>query len=159
MQIEIFGDGIEKEDINLENYRRGSRGIIINEKNQILVVYSPKLDVYVLPGGGIEENETEEEACIREVLEETGLKTKVNKVGAKVIEYFIDSTWENNYFVLEVIEDTKTLHLTKTELELNQKPKWIDLYKLLDIFDNYNSKNIYGQEIHMREMLGLTNSL
>lgn len=53
--------------------RPSARGIIIKDGN-VAMVYSKKYDYYKLPGGGIEADECKEEALIREVSEETGLR-------------------------------------------------------------------------------------
>ncbi|HRW58911.1 MAG TPA: NUDIX hydrolase [Chlamydiales bacterium] len=52
------------------------------KNNQILLIKRRDVPVWVLPGGGIEEGETLDEAIIREVQEETGLKVKIShKIG------------------------------------------------------------------------------
>ncbi|MBT3297847.1 NUDIX domain-containing protein [archaeon] len=60
---------------------KSSRAIIVhNEK--ILLIHRIKNDMeyYVLPGGKIEENETQREAVIREVKEETNLTIEIDKL-------------------------------------------------------------------------------
>jgi 8-oxo-dGTP diphosphatase len=54
---------------------------IIVDKNCVLLIHrlKPDQDYYVLPGGSTEPNETLEEACIREVKEETGLVVTLEK--------------------------------------------------------------------------------
>ena len=47
--------------------------IILNDKNEILLQLRKDNHLYSYPGGSLELNETFEEACIREVKEETGL--------------------------------------------------------------------------------------
>ena len=42
-----------------------ARSIII-KNNKIAVLFSKKFNAYITPGGGIEENEFLEEACVRE---------------------------------------------------------------------------------------------
>ena len=53
-----------------------SQAVIIKDKEVLMVrQYVQRGDiVWNFPGGGIKENETPEEACIREVKEETGLE-------------------------------------------------------------------------------------
>jgi 8-oxo-dGTP diphosphatase len=53
-------------------------GIIFDEK-KVLLIKRRDVPVWVLPGGGIEENETAEEAIIREIEEETGLHVNVSR--------------------------------------------------------------------------------
>ncbi len=59
---------------------RASAIIIRNEK--ILLIHRKKdgKEYWVFPGGGIEDNETWDEALIREVKEETGLDVKKHKL-------------------------------------------------------------------------------
>lgn len=52
---------------------------------RILLVQRRDTPLFVLPGGGIDEGETPEEAAIREVLEETGLSIHIQK---KYAEYY-----------------------------------------------------------------------
>lgn len=48
----------------------------------VLLIKRRDVPIWVLPGGGIEDNETPDSACAREVLEETGLTvTCTRKVG------------------------------------------------------------------------------
>lgn len=55
----------------------GSAGICINEQMEILMVKSFDAEGWAVPSGGIEEGETPEECCVREVKEETGYDVKV----------------------------------------------------------------------------------
>ena len=55
----------------------GSAAICINEQREILMVKSFGLEQWAVPSGGIEEGESPEQCCIREVKEETGYDVKV----------------------------------------------------------------------------------
>lgn len=51
--------------------------IIDPNTRKILLVHHKKLHKWVQPGGHIEDNETPEEAAVREAFEETGVKVKL----------------------------------------------------------------------------------
>lgn len=53
-------------------------GIILNrEKTDVLLIKRSDVPIWILPGGGIEPNETVEEALLREILEETGFHVQI----------------------------------------------------------------------------------
>lgn len=56
-------------------------GILFSlDKSQVLLIERRDVPVWVLPGGGIEEGESSEEALIREMQEETGLRVEVKRL-------------------------------------------------------------------------------
>lgn len=50
-----------------------------NQRDQILLIKRRDVEVWVLPGGGVDQEERPEDAAVREVLEETGLHVAVTK--------------------------------------------------------------------------------
>lgn len=52
-------------------------GIVFNSRKEILMINHKKLNVWLPPGGHIEENELPEDAVLREIQEETGVKAKI----------------------------------------------------------------------------------
>lgn len=60
----------------------GVRVILLDDKKRILMVKQShkERDVWMVPGGGVEEGETSREAGVREMLEETGLKVKMGRL-------------------------------------------------------------------------------
>ena len=52
-------------------------GVALRKSNQVLVVAAPSK--LVLPGGGIEPGESEEEALYREVIEEAGWTCRIRR--------------------------------------------------------------------------------
>ena len=58
----------------------GAFTIIFNEQNRILLSHRRDMDLWNLPGGGIEIGELPTEAVVREVKEETGLDVVIGRL-------------------------------------------------------------------------------
>ena len=119
---------------------------IINKDDKILMIKRAKKEgelEWVFPGGKVEENETEEEACIREVFEETGIHVVVvDKIGERIhpntnmnITYFLCKYVGGNIKILnydEVLEiDFKGQEEIKRDIKTDIFPpvkKYIDKY-------------------------------
>lgn len=79
----------------------GVRVIVLDEDNRILMVkqHHPERDVWMVPGGRIEEGEDSPTAAVREVKEETGLDIEiggllyhvqeVSERGQRFVDFFI----------------------------------------------------------------------
>lgn len=61
---------------NLPKKRIGVGAIILNEKDEILVVKPSYKDYWSIPGGVVDENESPRGACIREIIEEVDIDLK-----------------------------------------------------------------------------------
>lgn len=156
--IEIYDSNLTKENINTSQVRTACRGIVLKD-GKYLVVRLSKWDITTFPGGGVEEGESFEDCVIREILEETGIEVTVEKHTISIKEYFIDSTWENHYFICRYVKDTNINKLTDEEQELGLVVEWKTLDTLLDIFENNPTKHEHGGNIHNREFMGLIHSL
>ena len=71
--IEIHGANAHK---TFFKTRVGCRGIVIKD-SRMLISHEVNADYFLIPGGGLEENETLEECCVSEVCEETGYIVKI----------------------------------------------------------------------------------
>ncbi len=106
-------------------YRPSVRGVILDEKNRMAMIYSRKYHFYKFPGGGIEENETRIEALAREIKEETGLSLipdsakefgevlRVQK-GKEPGKVFMQ---ENYYYTCKVADEVGEQNLSEHEKE------------------------------------------
>ena len=158
MKIEVFDNGLVKEDCVGLPHHNACRGILLKD-GKYLVTRLITTDIYMFPGGGLEPDETIEECVVREVIEETGIKVKVLSKTAEITEYFEDSIWTNHYHIVEFVEDLGAPSLTDEEIELGLVTVWLTLEELLDILENNMSLHSHGPNIHNREFLGLMNSI
>lgn len=58
---------------------KGSCCVVINEKEEVLLVLREDFRIWTLPGGGLESDETWEQAALRETLEETGFEVEIRR--------------------------------------------------------------------------------
>jgi 8-oxo-dGTP diphosphatase len=61
-------------------YTIGSFVVIFDKKKRVLLSHRRDLDIWNLPGGGVESGELPNEAAVRETLEETGLEIKIKRL-------------------------------------------------------------------------------
>lgn len=102
--------------------KRMSAGVLIlNGKGEILFVKPNYKDNWTIPGGRVEENESPEQACLRETKEEVGL----DLVGVKFLcADYVSAFGEKNEAVHFIFyggvlkdEDVKDIRLQKAELD------------------------------------------
>lgn len=132
--------------------RKRATAVIIND-NKILLIrrVKPGVEYFILPGGGVDENETIEEATIREVMEELNLKVKKYEFlfsleNIPVPQMITIHKGNRDEYIFKVIEYTGTPEIGGPEKE-RMSPEnqyhleWIDLSRLKEM------KNIYPKVV------------
>lgn len=123
----------------------------------MLLSYCSKGDLYVLPGGGAEEGESDTECCIREVAEETGVIVTPYECLLEIDEYYEERKVVNKYFVCTVSKATER-HLTETEKLIGLEPRWVsknDAEIIFGSFRDYENKDEMKRELYLREYTAL----
>jgi exopolysaccharide biosynthesis WecB/TagA/CpsF family protein len=96
--VVIFSWNVLKWKIHLlKPFRKNIVAVIINDNNEILAI-KEKFDKfgYRFPQGGVEKNEDQKQALLREVYEETGFsKLKILGTANKVISYYWPMEWKD----------------------------------------------------------------
>jgi len=135
--------------------RKSSRAIVINEENQIFL-FKYKFDylaedkaIWITPGGGLEEEESFEDALKRELFEEMGVKITEScpevyyrnpvytlKNGEKVqsVEKFFLVIFEEQTFSFE--------HWTESEKKRMLEGKWWSIEEIVQSEDEFFAEDI-----------------
>lgn len=156
-EIDIFGANRFE---TFTKTRSGSRGIIIRD-GKILLSHETRSGLLLVPGGGLEENETAEECCIREVEEETGYIVRPVHEFLILYEYYEEYRYISRYFVCEAVGKGQ-IRLTEAEAERGLEPRWIPIEKALDMFSHHQDYAAVSEEkrgSYLREYTALTEYL
>jgi 8-oxo-dGTP pyrophosphatase MutT (NUDIX family) len=138
----------EKEEVDVDKlqFRPSVYGILI-ENGKVLL--SKQWDGYDIPGGGVELDETLDEALKREFVEETGLKIKVGEIvhcssaffNPKYSRKSKGQYWNCQliYFLVKKIGGEISIeNCDEDEKDYMDLPEWIEIDKLKDL-KFYNS--------------------
>lgn len=130
--IRIYGEEFTPKPTH---HRIACRGILV-QGSSILLSYETNTDQWFVPGGGLEENETPEECCIREMREETGCAVSIIRPYVTVEEYYGDWLFVHQYFLCQLAGCVKRSP-TQEEQENGLEPRWISVAEAMDVFSNY----------------------
>ncbi len=141
IDIELQDTSFKKRN-NIEGYKERNivRAIVEVEENKFVFVNIVrddefgKLEYIETSGGGVELNESLEEALKREMQEELGYKIEIIKYLGKIVDYYnlIDRKNINNYFLVRktgdvnqsLTDDEKNLfHLKRVIMSLDEAKK------------------------------------
>ncbi len=112
--------------------RNACRGIIFNDKNEVLFIYSSFYDDVSFPGGGVDHGETFQEALYRECLEEVGVIIDSHKDYYKISEKRKTKSigdynvFTSHYYICTYKEITNNC-LLDYEIELGYQTKWLNI--------------------------------
>lgn len=133
-----------------EEYSAG--GIVFKKdegKIQILFILDP-YGKWAFPKGHIE-NETSEQAAIREVAEETGIETDklkvIKKLGSTDFWFSFAKEKIHKFMDLYLMEADKGVSLKPQKNEKIQQAKWVDIDRALEFFAYDNGRDILAKGI------------
>lgn len=111
-------------------------GAIIMQDRKILMVGNERADYLYSVGGRIQFGETAEEAVVREVLEETGVKMEIDRLGFVHENYFYGDAPSKQgklvyeislYFYMKVPRDFTPVSQSFTEDDSREYLRWVSL--------------------------------
>lgn len=99
------------------NTRIAARAVILDDDGKVALMHVAEYDIYKLPGGGIDENESLDDALNREIKEETGCDIKVDNLIGMVIEK------RDEWKLFQVSHCFKTMLKSKGKQNLTEEEK------------------------------------
>ncbi|GLX70333.1 NUDIX hydrolase [Paenibacillus glycanilyticus] len=117
--------------------RYAARGVLINNDNQVAMMYMASEGMYKLPGGGIDEGELAEAAFVREILEETGYEAEVTGTLGFVEEHKHRNRFfqYSHCYLAQAGINTNSITLTASEQELGMAVQWMNIGQAVSIMD------------------------
>ena len=121
-------------------------GAIIMKDGKLLMVGNEKTDYLYSVGGRIKFGETAEEAIVREVLEETGVKMEIDRLGFVHENYFYGDSPTNFgkliyeisfYFYMSVPSDFTPISESFTEDNSKEYLKWVSLDEDIKMYPEF----------------------
>jgi len=140
--IEIIGENYFGK---WDRSRTACRGIVI-EKGKILLSFETATGQWMIPGGGLENDESERDCCIREVSEETGIVVSPSDRALEIDEFYEDCKYVSSYYFC-TMNGFSEQKLTDREKEVGMVPRWITVDEALAIFSTHAS---YAETDEMR---------
>ena len=136
--------------------RKAARTVIIDENDLVALIDVRDGEYYKIPGGGIDDGETEEQAAIREALEETGCQVEIiKKIGKK---QFIDknplygeTTHHSVCFLAKKIKEINITCFNDYEQSNKMKLIWVNFEKAIELFSNVKTDDYFASEINKRD--------
>lgn len=157
----INPNNISDSEISNWLHRSTARAIVLDEENHVGLLYVSSKNYYKLPGGGVEEDESLEEALKRECLEELGTEIfVVDEVGI-IVEYreFERVHQTSHCFVAKVISEKMQPNFTEEELSSGFEIEWVKLSEGLRLLNLRQTVDSEGKFIEQRDFTFLSEAL
>lgn len=131
--IKTFRKCLEKLGVPQKTvYKHSAGGVVLHNGQVLLIHWDPPRDSYDFPKGAIDKNESPEDACLREVYEETGYRTQIVRfIGTTHYEYaWKDGTHHHKtveYFLLALDPDDQQNPTPKRERHETFVNAWVPI--------------------------------
>lgn len=137
--------------------RTAARAVLIDNENNIALLFVSKHKYHKLPGGGVERNEKIEDALKREVLEETGHHLEIGKeIGIITEQKNSMKEFQTSYCWLAKVVGEKQQHaFTEKELSEGFELQWMPLEKAIKTIKTETPSDYEGKFIVTRDFIFL----
>ena len=134
-------------DVQSFSVRKAARAVVYDDDKRIALLHVTKKHYYKLPGGGLDEGETVDDALLRECFEEIGRNVEVKAELGELIEYRkLFGIKQISYcFIAKAIGEQLVPEFTQEELTDGFELVWVPYREALDLVRDSVTDNDEGR--------------
>lgn len=118
---------IHENDSETTYHRNAVRCVVVNDRREVALVYFARDGFYKIPGGGVDQGESLDEALAREVREETGYTIKhIRELGRIEEDRYYCGMHQTSYCYLAEADQAGELEPTAEEVAAAVELRWVD---------------------------------
>lgn len=153
-------ENVSEDEAKKLRHRRAVRGVVFDSENNVALLHAKNEGYYSIPGGGVDNEETYEEAIVRECKEEVGCDVEIVKYMGTTLEYrkrnnLLNESWG---YVVKIIggKGLPILVGDESEAEKNSILIWVSLAEAIKLFESLPVQSeLYAQYCLDRDLIFL----
>lgn len=137
-----------KEEKESYPVREAARAVLLDERDQVALLYVSEQNYYKLPGGGVEADEGRMSALKRECLEETGCQISVISEIGIIVEYrkFCSLKQISYCYLAKINGEKDSPTFTSEEQEEGFELRWFPSAQALQLLSKNEAKDLEGRD-------------
>ena len=151
---EIYDDASEQYTDHTYRIRKASRAVVINDRDEIALLFVSKGNYHKLPGGGIKSNETIYDALKREVEEEVGAQIEdIREIGITIEYRNFEELLQVSYgYLAKATGELKDPMFTVNEINDGFVLRWVPIQIAIEIIKQDIPADYVGKFIQERDL-------
>ena len=166
LQKGAIGKGFTGAEVKLDGKRPAKvRAILLDDDDNMALMFLPKYkhnggnDLFMIPGGGVDNREDLKKALEREMMEETGCRINIVEEIGYITNTEDEDIWTaiTYYYLAKVMGEKGQLQLTEHEKDSQFELQWHNIEEALKIIENQAEDNC--KIIKFRDKLVITEAI